>query len=403
MQHILRTLSQISSNYGDLEAQSGIGCKGVRIMRRSAWMIAVLCLYIAEVDICSAQDTQFMSVGSDYLQLIKQKHPVNDGGTLTVNAELGSIQIESWEHNEVNILIEKRFTGRNEERARQAFEHHDVVISRIGNDVEIQIVNKENVDDGFFGILKWLRQNDIYVNDTSHKSIPKHLSAKTTVWVPESYNLNLKTIAREIKTGFIRGFVKAHSLSGTITLNTTSGDVTVSTTTGDIKTNVVHGSVKAKSLSGRIALNAISGDVRVSTTTGDIKTNVVKGSTEAKSLSGNIQLGSTHEGVDVSTTTGDINTNTVQGSVKAKSLSGNIQLGSTHGDVFATATTGDIETLDTLGDVKAKVLSGDIRLGTTRGDVDASLTSGDFEPGNALGSVRYKSLGGNIKLHNKGK
>jgi len=55
-----------------------------------------------------AQNVTITQDGRYYVKKTEQTFSVNPGGMLTIDAQAGSIRIESWERNEVDVLVEKR-------------------------------------------------------------------------------------------------------------------------------------------------------------------------------------------------------------------------------------------------------------------------------------------------------
>lgn len=116
---------------------------------------------------------------------------------MAVDADFGSVRVESWSNDEVDVEIEKRRSGISEDSAREAFDDVAVDISQRDNDVDIRIDRKSR-----FG--------------------SDRVSVDIRVRVPESHSLDLKTSGGDIKIS-----------------NATGGGVTAQTSGGDIEARLL--------------------------------------------------------------------------------------------------------------------------------------------------------------------
>ena len=240
-------------------------------------------LLVASAYACGAQETRFTRDGFSFKERTHQKYTVDGAGTLTVDADFGSIRVESWSNDEVDVEIEKRRTGISEDSARDAFRDVAVDISQQENDVNVRIDRDRNY--GF-----------------------DNVSLDIRVRLPESYSLDLKTSG------------------GDITVGSTDGEVTVRTSGGDIEIDQAGGNTEA---------TTSGGDIRIGHTTGEVT---------AKTSGGDITIERANGAVDVHTSGGDVTIDSAEGSLKAGTSGGDIAIGNaTDGGVTATTSGGDIE------------------------------------------------------------
>ena len=66
--------------------------------------------------------------GRGHVEQIEEKYAVDPGGTLTVDADLGSIRVEPWSRNEVDVSVEKSIRMIDDGRSRQELEEVEVEI-----------------------------------------------------------------------------------------------------------------------------------------------------------------------------------------------------------------------------------------------------------------------------------
>ena len=254
---------------------------------------------------------------------IEEKYAVEPGGTLTVDADMGSIQVEPWSNNEVEVYVEKRIRMGDDGRAQQELDQVEVEISQHRDGVRVEIDRPG-----------WFRNSRV--------------SVKAKVRVPETYNLELKTSGGDIETGDLKGDINARTAGGDVQIGTVSdGDVTAGTAGGDIR---IRGG-------GR--------ETEVSTTGGNITVDRADGGVKARTTGGNIEIGDTGGDVDVKTTGGNIEIGRVQGNVKAGTVGGNIEIGPTLGDVDVKTIGGSIDIDDVGGKVKTGALGGRVTIGSS--------------------------------------
>lgn len=321
---------------------------------------------------CNAQETTFTRDENQFVETIEQRYEVGPEGTLSLEAETGSIEVDSWTTDEVDIRIEKRVEGRRVDRARSAFDEIEVVLSRQDNVVRIQVVDK---NESIF------RRNRVTV--------------EMTVRVPERYTLDLSTVDGGIEIEDVVGTVTANAVDGDIVIEDITGPVTAVTvdgdieigpadgpvdagsTDGDIEIVDVQGSITARTVDGDIEIESTDGPVKASTTDGDIEIHNTRGTVEAGTVDGNIEIDHSTDEVIARTTDGNIEIHDTQGEITAKTVDGNIGTSATNGDVVADALEGNIHLFDTRGYVDAQAARGSIEVYVARANPDAEQTETD--------------------------
>ena len=288
----------------------------------------------------NAQETTFMRDGLNFKERTHQKYTVDGTGTLNVDADFGSIRIESWPNDEVDVEVEKRRSGISEDGARDAFNDVSVGISQHDNDVSIRI-------------------------DRDRYSGSNGVSVDIQVKVPESYSLDLKTSGGDIEIGDLRGDVNAR---------TSGGDVNVGTVTEAL--------LRVHTSGGDVSVKGGGRETKVSTSGGDIEIRDARGTVDATTSGGDITIGGT------------------SGEVTVKTSGGDIEIDRAAGNTEATTSGGDITIGHTTGDVKAKTSGGDITIKRVNGEVDVHTSGGDVTIDNAEGTLRAGTSGGDISIRN---
>ena len=274
---------------------------------------ACVTTYLAAPAPCNAQDATFTRDDGMFVETFERLYRVDPEGSLTLEADIGSVQVDSWTNDEVEIRIEKRRSGRREERARSAFDEVEVVLTRQDNDVHIRIV--DNKPPGLFG-------NRVSVG----RFLRNRVSVEVALRVPECYTLDLSTIDGGIEIENMKGPVTADAVDGDIEIDATDGHVTARTTDGDIEIQSTQGTVNASAVDGDIDIGVSNGDVTASTTDGHIEIHGTHGGITARTVDGNIEIRSTEGYVDVATLDGNIELFNANGNVKAEAVRGSIEV-----------------------------------------------------------------------------
>ena len=302
----------------------------MRLLHRTAVFCACAVLCIAAPAPCDAQESIFTRDENGFLETIEQLYRVDPDGTLTLESETGSIQVDSWMNDDVEIRIEKRVKGRREDRARSAFEEIEVVLSRRDDDVHIRIVdNNESI---------FLRNR---------------VTVEMTARVPERYALDLSTVDGSIEVKNTKGPVTARAVDGDIEIGPADSQVDAVTTDGNIEIEEVTGDVTAR---------AVDGDVEIRNTQGPVTANAVDGNIDIRHVTGEVIARATD---------GDIEIRDAQSAVNVDAVDGNIETWSTEGRVEANTLEGNIGLFETLGAVTAKALRGNIDVEVARPNRDS--------------------------------
>ena len=191
-----------------------------------------------------------MRDGNEFVEKTERNYALDPEGTLTIDADYGSVRIESWRSDEVDILVEKRYKGHRDERARQTFEHLKVETSHQENEVGIRV---DNQNEG----AEWYLLNRV--------------SLEMRVQVPETFNLDVKTVDGKIIIGNMKGVVTAGAVDGNIEIASAGGDVNASTTDGNIWIGNVRGMVTTRAVDGNIKIENAYRDLTAVSTDGNVE------------------------------------------------------------------------------------------------------------------------------------
>ena len=178
-----------------------------------------------------------------------------DDGRVSISNTSGSIEVEGWSRNQVEIS------------------------GTIGDDVE-ELIFERNGDN--------VR---IKVKIPESKGRYRDASADLTIRVPEQSSIDVATISADIDVRAVLGEQDLQAISGDITTEGFASDIDVETVSGDIE-------VQGDGKKARADLQSVSGDVSAANIAGDV---------DAESVSGDVGIvGSSVERGDFETVNGDI-------------------------------------------------------------------------------------------------
>jgi len=213
---------------------------------------------------CSASFTQVEDV-------VSKTFTVGEGGTLTMNVGLGSIEIITENGNDINVKIIRKVNTSKHEKARGIFDQYKVDFNQSGKDLTIK--NDYRSERGFFS---WLDG--------------KQLNIKYIITVPKKYNLDLNT------------------KGGSVTISEIEGKVLTKTSGGSLKFNYINGSIYGRTSGGSIRVDKCTGNVDVDTSGGSIRIGRVEGDIKADTSGGSITIEDASGTVKCDTSGGSINT-----------------------------------------------------------------------------------------------
>lgn len=315
------------------------------LLLRTGMLCTCVAVFIAAPTSGDTQETTFARDGNGFVETIEQQYEVDPEGTLTLDADTGSILVDSWMIGEVAVLVEKRTKGRREDRARGAFEEIEVVLSQRDGDVHIRVVDNDE---------------SIFFRD--------RVTVEITVRVPEHYTLDLSTVDGSIEIEDMKGPVTAFAVDGDIEIGTVEGWIDAGTTDGSIEIDEVNGDITARAADGDIEIDSTRGHVTASTTDGNIEVRSTQGPVTANSVDGDIEVRQAAGEVSARTTDGNVEIHNARSAVDVHAVDGSIETWNTRGSIDASTLEGDIGLFDALGSVNAKAVRGDIYVEVARAD-----------------------------------
>lgn len=282
-------------------------------------------------------------------QIIEKNYSVESGGKLIIKSDSGSIDIKTWNKNEVSIWIQKD--------------------SRRSESLDEYLISHE--------------QNVGQVTITGEAPRGNRVSVRYRIQVPASFNLDLDTGGGYITVDDINGAVKVDTSGGKINIgNVTGGDVHADTSGGNVEIGNATGTVFANTSGGNIEVGDVKGDLTVDTSGGNIRIGQVQGESKIETSGGNIKV--------------------AQGGTKtvAQTSGGGVEIGPSNGHVFVDTSGGNIRIAEANGNVKADTSGGTVRVEGSTGSVEVDSSGGSLFVGSSGSYVKADTSGGNIIIEN---
>lgn len=204
-----------------------------------------------------------------FAQDINRTLNVAEGGTLTIDSDLGSIDVKTRQGTTVEIDIEFEARSGGSRRLKEFLEDFDVDIRHSRDDVTI--IAEYDRDDRRF----WDR-------------IGRYVRVRFYITVPKVYNVDLKTSGGSISVDDLEGEVFARTSGGSLEFGRIIGPVEGTTSGGSIRLSECKSIAKVKTSGGSITIGRVDGEVRAVTSGGSIRVDEVMGAIDATTSGGSV-------------------------------------------------------------------------------------------------------------------
>ncbi len=219
-------------------------------------------------------------------RVIRKAFRVESGGTLTIRADRGSIDVVTGAGDKVEIEVTREPGPR---ASKDILEKHTVTFSQEGNAVLVKAeMPRELRNQGWF-------------------SGGNNMKVHYAVTVPRKFNVAL------------------NSAGGSISVQDLEGEARAATSGGALKFGKINGLVNGRSSGGSITVSGATQDVDIHTSGGGIRVGDVGGKVVARTSGGSIRIGKVLGSVVAETSGGSIEVDGAAGQVTAQSSGGPIR------------------------------------------------------------------------------
>ncbi len=187
----------------------------------------------------------------------------NSGGTLTLKAVVGAIEIKTHDQNVVTF---------------------DSVLKPGGTSKSTELIDQVEFD-------YQTDNGDVTINvrwKDDERPRNANLKCRHTLVIPAKYNIDVRTAGGSISGQDINGRVVAHTSGGGIRFGTVNGELKAHTSGGDIAFDDVNGDTDINTSGGNITLGKVGGDVIARTSGGNINLGAVTGNLKCSTSGGSI-------------------------------------------------------------------------------------------------------------------
>jgi len=273
----------------------------------------------------------------------KKSFTVNKGDLLDVSTRMGNITIDTWDKNEVNIIV------------KNVIESEIALLTMVqsGNKVEVKFKGDDSDRVEFF------------------------------ISIPSKFDLDLSTGGGNLTLkNDLDGEIDASTAGGNVSVKNIIGKADISTAGGNIKVGDINSDADITTAGGNIKVGDINNNADISTAGGDIKIGNINGTADVSTAGGNIKIGYIKGGADVSTAGGNISVDDIGGNadistgggnVKVGNVSGSAELNTGGGNISLEAATGSVEVNTGAGNISLESIKGSIEANTGAGNINAKL------------------------------
>jgi len=278
--------------------------------------------------------------GDEHTRHFEKTFSVNSGGSLVLSSDIGNVEVDTWDKNEVLVVADA--SG-----AEGDLEHLDVMFQQEKDCVKVT---------GTYSEKNWMGWHSSNMDVTFHVTVPKKF------------------------------FVRAQSSGGNMAVRELEGNATMETSGGNVDAERVTGDVDLRTSGGNVTAVRVTGPLQINTSGGDIKCSDIVGELNGSTSGGNVDL-----------------TN-IDGKITTETSGGSIYIGMTgeNKGVYAHSSGGDIR-ISVKESVKAMLdastSGGRVRCElpiTVKGEMDESELRGAINGGGE--TIRAETSGGDVKI-----
>lgn len=225
--------------------------------------------------------------GEEFKNKIVKSFAVSPGGTLIMEVDRGSINIQSSKSDSIRVEVDRKKEESSAAKAGEAFNAHVITFDQDGNTLTI---NAKGPQDNHGPWWSFKRQIQVTYN----------------ISIPGELNVNVKTAGGSVTVSGLKGSARATTAGGSIMFGKIVGDAYAQTAGGSIDVAGATGNVDANTAGGSIQVGETGGKVKVHTAGGIIHVDGARHGLEAKTSGGSVNLSHVGGVVNAQTSGGSI-------------------------------------------------------------------------------------------------
>jgi len=240
-------------------------------------------------------------------ETISKRLPAQQGGTLVVDVEFGSVEISTNATSEVTVDVWRK-VKRGSKKDEEAFLR----------DRPVEILS----DDGKFTVRSRAKTKKKVWNWGGGST-----EGKYTISVPSQFKATINTAGGSVAVNGLTGNVDANTAGGSLKFGAVTGAINGNTAGGSVRVDKSEGVMKLHTSGGSIHVAGSAGSLEGETSGGSVKVDGFRGSAKVQTSGGSLVLEGMQGGVEGATSGGSIRTvfvGPVSDSVKLSSTGGGI-------------------------------------------------------------------------------
>jgi Toastrack DUF4097 len=200
-------------------------------------------------------------------ETFKKVIPVEMAKRLTLDNRNGSIEVRSWDRDEIEVIAYKKVRADNRDTAERLMEELKITVIDHSDEIEVITDYPDRGSSYNGGFLSWL------MGGFGNRSY----SVSYVIRVPQKFDLDISSTNGRLEVLDCNGRLRLETTNGKIIADDVSGSVRCKTTNGSIKVTMMdvkeEDEMSFTSTNGSIKLylpNQINAEIRARTTNGSI-------------------------------------------------------------------------------------------------------------------------------------
>lgn len=296
-----------------------------------------------------------------------QTIPAQPGEKLSIDLDLGNVQITSWNQNQVQFKITQ-----NGPDIQRFLQHHQIAIGRQDHEVSLNATGDDSTSNAAADI-------------------------QYEITVPAKFDLRLKNQAGNAVLSALNGAISADIRAGNLDVAACAGTVDASAQAGNITLHGITAITNARASDGNIEAADCQSPLTLTTHNGNIDLARIAADVKAQTKNGNIVTTTISGAIDAATQMGNVEIRRLTGaSVQASTAMGNIAA-----EIDATPKS-DCSLATHMGNVElnlTRTAAVNLAFAAAMGNIDSDTPEGPVNGGGP--EVRVSAQMGNVAVHRK--
>jgi len=302
------------------------------------------------------------------------------GGELHAVTFNGSIDLEGWDRNEVQLVAKIR-----------EYRQGDVRFTAESKDGRVTIrAERENAREGarptvvIFGL-----------NESGGASLTVKMPRKTFATLHSSNGrIEIRGVDGEIDANTTNASIIANEIGAKARLTTSNGAVSADGVKGELFVRTSNSGINASDIAGEADLRSSNGRIEVRRVSGKTEATTSNASITAEEIGAFAKLTTSNGTISAALVKGDVFARTSNGSINVKDVTGEADLRSGNGRITARNVKGKLEVFTSSGSITAENIESDFMARSSNGTIDINGVKGAIDAETTNASIKATDLDG---------